>query len=113
MSISIPGLRGLEIVYPDSDGEPMAENTLQFQWIVTIKEGLDERFRDRPDVSSRATCSGTRSREGPKIRQAPDAHGRHSAGRRDTAVPTGNGRKAASPLRSSSRSSPGEPAVPR
>ena len=36
--------------YPDSDGRPMAENTLQFRWIVTIKEGLDACFRDRPDV---------------------------------------------------------------
>ena len=22
------------VVYPDSDGEPMADNTLQFEWIV-------------------------------------------------------------------------------
>lgn len=27
--------------YPESDGKPMADNTLQFQWIVMIKEGLD------------------------------------------------------------------------
>ncbi len=27
--------------YPDSDGEPMAENTEQFDWIVTLKEHLD------------------------------------------------------------------------
>jgi Uma2 family endonuclease len=39
-----------EIVYPDSDGMPMAENTLQFQWIVTIKENLEALFRDDPDV---------------------------------------------------------------
>ncbi len=29
------------VVYPDSDGEPMADNTLQFEWIVTLKENLD------------------------------------------------------------------------
>ena len=29
------------VVYPDSDGEPMADNTLQFQWIVVLKENLD------------------------------------------------------------------------
>ena len=29
------------IVYPDSDGQPMAENTLQFRWIVTIEGGLE------------------------------------------------------------------------
>jgi Uma2 family endonuclease len=27
--------------YPDSDGQPMAENTLQYRWIVTIVGGLD------------------------------------------------------------------------
>ncbi|MEO1351853.1 MAG: Uma2 family endonuclease, partial [Cyanobacteria bacterium J06635_15] len=27
--------------YPDSDGQPMADNTLQFEWIVTIKENLE------------------------------------------------------------------------
>jgi Uma2 family endonuclease len=39
-----------QVEYPDSDGKRMAENTLQFQWIVTIKEGLDALFRDRADV---------------------------------------------------------------
>lgn len=29
------------VYYPESDGRPMADNTKQFQWIVTIKEGLD------------------------------------------------------------------------
>lgn len=36
-----PIQRTTAIVYPESDGKRMAENTLQFQWIVTIKEGLD------------------------------------------------------------------------
>jgi Uma2 family endonuclease len=36
--------------YPESDGKPMAENTLQFRWIVTIEGGLDALFRDRLDV---------------------------------------------------------------
>ena len=34
------------VVYPDSDGEPMADNTLQFEWIVVLKENLDAA---RPD----------------------------------------------------------------
>jgi len=38
------------IEYPESDGKPMADNTLQFQWIVTIKGGLDDMFRDNPLV---------------------------------------------------------------
>lgn len=35
-----------EIRYPTSDGQPMAENTLQFQWIVTLKENLDALLPD-------------------------------------------------------------------
>jgi hypothetical protein len=27
------------VEYPGSDGQPMSDNTLQFEWIVTIKEG--------------------------------------------------------------------------
>ncbi|MCL4206722.1 MAG: Uma2 family endonuclease [Pirellulaceae bacterium] len=38
------------IEYPDSDGQPMADNTLQFQWIVTLQGGLDAMFRDDPNV---------------------------------------------------------------
>src|SRR5690242_14307438 len=38
------------VVYPDSDGEPIAENTRQYEWIVTIKGGLDAVFRDDPNV---------------------------------------------------------------
>ena len=36
--------------YPESDGAPMAENTLQFGWIVKIKENLEILFADRADV---------------------------------------------------------------
>ncbi|WZO98495.1 Uma2 family endonuclease [Isosphaeraceae bacterium EP7] len=39
-----------QIIYPDSDGKPMAENTLQYEWIVTIKGGIADLFRDDPDV---------------------------------------------------------------
>jgi Uma2 family endonuclease len=39
-----------EIVYPDSDGKPMADNTKQFRWIVVIKENLEWLFADHPDV---------------------------------------------------------------
>jgi len=36
--------------FPSDDGEPMAESTLQYQWIVTIKEGIAALFADRDDV---------------------------------------------------------------
>ncbi len=34
------------VVYPDSDGEPMADNTLHYEWIVRIKENLDAMLSD-------------------------------------------------------------------
>ncbi len=30
-----------ELIYPDSDGQPMSDNTKQFRWIVLIKENLE------------------------------------------------------------------------
>jgi Uma2 family endonuclease len=39
-----------EIVYPDSDGQLMADNTLQYRWIVTIQGGLDTLFQNDPNV---------------------------------------------------------------
>ncbi len=38
------------IIYPESDGQPMGENTLQFQWIVTIYDGLDSLYQNDPNV---------------------------------------------------------------
>jgi Uma2 family endonuclease len=43
-------LTAREVIYPDSDGKPMADNTEQFSWIVLIKEGLEALFAERPDV---------------------------------------------------------------
>lgn len=39
-----------EMIYPESDGQPMADNTVQFRWIVTLQGGLAALFRDRADV---------------------------------------------------------------
>jgi len=41
-------LNEVEIIYPDSDGEPMAENDTQYRYIVTTKGGLVDLFRSRP-----------------------------------------------------------------
>ena len=38
------------VIYPESDGLPMSDNTRQFRWIVTIQGGLDALFRDVVDV---------------------------------------------------------------
>ena len=39
-----------EVIYPDSDGQPMANNTEQFHWILVIQQNLDWLFADNPDV---------------------------------------------------------------
>ena len=39
-----------KVHYPDSDGNPMADNTKQFRWIVTIKENIELLFAEDPNV---------------------------------------------------------------
>jgi Uma2 family endonuclease len=50
MSTPITTPSAAEIEYPDCDGRPMSDNTLQYRWIVTIQGNLDALFRDRDDV---------------------------------------------------------------
>ena len=38
------------IIYSDTDSQPIADNTRQFQWIVTIKENLDLLFANNSNV---------------------------------------------------------------
>ncbi|WP_377475083.1 MAG: Uma2 family endonuclease [Microcoleus anatoxicus] len=62
-----------EIIYPDSDGEPMADNTKQFRWIVTIKENLEILFANSLDVFVAGDLLWYPVQGNDKIRQAPDA----------------------------------------
>ncbi|MEA5420796.1 Uma2 family endonuclease [Spirulina sp. CCNP1310] len=39
-----------QVEYPESDGKPLADNTLQFRYITTIQGGLDAMFADNPQV---------------------------------------------------------------
>ncbi len=50
MSTLSPTLKKRAIVYPESDGLPLADNTTQFRWITTIKGGLDAVFFDDQNV---------------------------------------------------------------
>src|ERR1022692_1906330 len=61
-----------EIDYPDSDGKPIADNTLQFDWIVKIYHGLNYVFRDRSDVFVAADLFWYPVEGRPDIRTAPD-----------------------------------------
>jgi Uma2 family endonuclease len=62
----------IEVIYPDSDGQPMADNTKQFRWIVVIKENLELLFSDRPDVFVAGDLLWYPVEGDNKLRQAPD-----------------------------------------
>ncbi|MBD1938121.1 Uma2 family endonuclease [Microcoleus sp. FACHB-68] len=50
MLIQPQPLEKQDIIYPESDGKPMADNTEQFRWIVIIKENLELLFASEPNV---------------------------------------------------------------
>jgi len=60
---------GDEIYYPEGDGKPMADNTLQYEWIVTIKEGLEI---ERPNDFVAADLFWYPVKGNPHIHYAPD-----------------------------------------
>jgi Uma2 family endonuclease len=39
-----------EVVYPESDGLPLSDNTRQFRWMMTIQGGLDAQYLEDPNV---------------------------------------------------------------
>jgi Uma2 family endonuclease len=61
-----------EIIYPETDGEPMASHTQQAEVMMTIKENLDALFADRPDVFVAIDHFWYPVEGRPDIRQAPD-----------------------------------------
>jgi len=62
-----------EIIYADSDGKPMADNTKQFRWIVTIKENLECLFADNDHVFIAGDLLWYPVEGDNKTCQAPDA----------------------------------------
>src|SRR5437879_12227206 len=68
-----------KVVYPESDGKPMSDNTLQFEYIVTITGGLDALYRNDPNVFVAGDLLWYPVEGDNTIRSAPDAfvvHGR-------------------------------------
>jgi Uma2 family endonuclease len=61
-----------EIIYPETDGLPMAENTIQFDYIALIKWGLEIMYRDTPDVFIAGDLFWYPVEGKPQIRLAPD-----------------------------------------
>jgi len=74
MVVWIDELQGVtpEIVYPESDGKPLAENTLQFQWIVTFHSNIVGMFHDRDDVFVASDLLWYPVEGHPEICAAPD-----------------------------------------
>lgn len=60
------------IVYPDSDGKPMSDNTKQYQYIITIQVGIDSMFENDPQVFVAADLLWYPVQGRPDIRAAPD-----------------------------------------
>ena len=61
-----------EIIYPCSDGQPMADSTIQYKLIVTIKEGCELLFKDDPNVFVAADLLWYPVERRNDISQAPD-----------------------------------------
>lgn len=62
----------LRRIYPESDGKPMAENTLQFEWIALIKLNLEACFAEQADVFIAADLFWYPVEGKGSIRMAPD-----------------------------------------
>lgn len=61
-----------DIIYPDSDGQPMADNTKQFELIVLIKKNLDLLFANDENVFVAGDLLWYPTEGNNKLRVAPD-----------------------------------------
>ena len=64
----------LPIHYPDSDGQPMSDNTVQFTWIALVMWNLEHQFAARPDVFVAGDHLIYPIEGDPDTRQAPDVY---------------------------------------
>jgi Uma2 family endonuclease len=62
-----------EIIYPDSDGQAMSDNTLQFEWIAKLAGALEFVFREEENVFVAGDLLWYPLEGEPTIRKAPDA----------------------------------------
>jgi Uma2 family endonuclease len=60
------------IEYPDSDGEPLSDNSLQLDWIILIKSELDSIFDYDNNVAVHGDLLWYPVQGHPEIRRAPD-----------------------------------------
>ena len=67
-----PSVDVAQITYPQSDGQPMADNTKQFRWIATIENGIEALFHDDPEVFVAGDLFWYPVEGDPTTRMAPD-----------------------------------------
>ncbi len=72
MVSQVQSLSQQDIIYPESDGKPMADNTKQFRWIMAIYYNLEWLFADDPNVFVAGDLLWYPVEGNNKIRQAPD-----------------------------------------
>ena len=60
------------VFYPESDGQPMSDNTTQQRWIITIQSGLDILFKNDPNVFVAADLLWYPVEDDNATRMAPD-----------------------------------------
>jgi len=62
----------VEIIYPDSDGRPIADNTIQFRWITVIYDNLAWLFASDNQVFVAGDLLWYPVKDNNKLRQVPD-----------------------------------------
>jgi Uma2 family endonuclease len=74
MQLTAAPARGVPIVYPQSDGKPMADNTKQFRWIFVLAGNLAALFREAADVFVSGNQFWYPVEGEMEVKQAPDVY---------------------------------------
>jgi Uma2 family endonuclease len=72
MNLRTPTAPSNPIVYPESDGKPMADNTRQFRWIQVLHGNIAALFRNEPDVFVAGDLLCYPEEGHPEVNTAPD-----------------------------------------
>jgi Uma2 family endonuclease len=73
MSAATQSIAKQSIEYPDSDGQPIGEDTLHFDWIIRIVQWLQTHYFHDPEVFVAGDLLWYAVEGEPTIRTAPDA----------------------------------------
>jgi len=68
----LSGLPVPPLLYPESDGQPIADNSIQFRWIVVLADNLSALFAQRDDVRVGGNQFWYPEERNEKKRVAPD-----------------------------------------